>query len=84
MSAVAYAVHDRLWQLGARVPPALRVLLLALAIVDDLAAILVITFFYSAGIAPAGFIVAGLGVLGVLAFQWLGFRHALAYTVPGS
>ncbi|MDB6041613.1 MAG: Na+/H+ antiporter NhaA [Gammaproteobacteria bacterium] len=69
--------------LGARVPPALRVLLLALAIVDDLAAILVIAFFYSAGLAPAGFIVAGLGVLGVLAFRWLGFRHALAYTLPG-
>ena len=69
--------------LGARAPPALRVLLLALAIVDDLAAILVIAFFYSAAIAPVGFIVATVGVLGVLAFQWLGFRHAPAYFLPG-
>jgi Na+:H+ antiporter, NhaA family len=79
---IAFAVGV-LALLGARVPPALRVLLLALAIVDDLAAILVIAFFYSAGIAPMGLIVAGVGVLGVLAFQWLGFRHALAYALPG-
>jgi NhaA family Na+:H+ antiporter len=68
--------------LGSRVPPALRVLLLALAIVDDLVAILVIALFYSEGIAPSGLIISALGVLGVLAFQWLGIRRALAYTLP--
>jgi Na+:H+ antiporter, NhaA family len=79
---IAFAVGV-LALLGGRVPSALRVLLLALAIVDDLVAILVIALFYSSGIAASGVIVAGLGVLGVLAFQWLGFRHALVYSLPG-
>jgi Na+:H+ antiporter, NhaA family len=69
--------------LGPRIPAALRALLLALAIVDDIAAILVIALFYSAGIEPVGFLVAALGVAGVLAFQRLGIRRALAYTIPG-
>jgi len=40
--------------IGKEVPPALRMLLLTLAIIDDIAAILVIAFFYSSGIAVGG------------------------------
>ena len=40
--------------LGERVPAALRVLLLALAVIDDLGAIVVIALFYSSGIALKG------------------------------
>ncbi|MBF6600044.1 MAG: Na+/H+ antiporter NhaA [Dehalococcoidia bacterium] len=36
---------------GARVPPALKVFLLALAIIDDIGAIVVIAIFYSGGVA---------------------------------
>jgi Na+:H+ antiporter, NhaA family len=43
---VAFAVGI-LALLGNRVPPGLRVLLLAIAIVDDVVAVVVITFFYS-------------------------------------
>jgi Na+:H+ antiporter, NhaA family len=67
-----------------RVPPALRLLLLTLAIVDDIAAVLIIALFYSGGIAAVGLLEIAAGVLLVLAMQWLGVRAALAYTVPGA
>jgi len=67
-----------------RVPPALRMLLLTLAIVDDIAAILIIASFYSSGIAPAGLLIVAEGLLLVLALQWLGVRPAPAYVLPGA
>jgi NhaA family Na+:H+ antiporter len=79
---IAFAVGV-LALLAARVSSNLRALLLAIAIADDIAAILVIALFYSEGIAPAGFVLVALGVLGVFALQRLGIRHALAYTIPG-
>jgi NhaA family Na+:H+ antiporter len=79
---IAFAVGV-LALLGSRVPSALRALLLALAIVDDIAAILVIALFYTAEIQPVGFLVTAFGVVGVLAFRRIGVRRALAYTVPG-
>ena len=69
--------------LGNRAPPALRVLLLALAVIDDVGAILVIAFFYSSGIELAGLGVLALGVCGVLALRAAGVRSAWAYVVPG-
>ncbi|MBL8740833.1 MAG: Na+/H+ antiporter NhaA [Myxococcales bacterium] len=69
--------------LGKRVPAALRVLLLALAVIDDLGAIIVIAVFYSSGIAPVGLAVAGAGFIGILVMQRLGVRSKLAYVVPG-
>jgi Na+:H+ antiporter, NhaA family len=68
--------------LGRRTPPALRVLLLALAVVDDVGAIAVIALFYSTGITWGGLVVvaAGLGLL--FGLQKLGAR-APAYLVPG-
>lgn len=70
--------------LGKRVPAALRVLLLALAIIDDIGAILVIAIFYSQGISWMWLLVAAAGVLGVTVFQRLGVRRALAYVLPGA
>ncbi len=79
---IAFAVGV-LTLLGSRVPSALRVLLLALAIIDDIGAILVIALFYSSGIQVAGLAVALGGVLGTLALQRIGVRQVAVYIVPG-
>ncbi len=69
--------------LGERVPPALRVLLLALAVIDDLGAIVVIALFYSSGIDVWGLGVAALGVVSILVLQGFGVRQKAAYLLPG-
>jgi NhaA family Na+:H+ antiporter len=68
--------------LGKRVPAALRVLLLALAVIDDLGAIVVIALFYSAGLAWEGLGVAAFGFAAILVMQRLGVRPKLAYVAP--
>ncbi|MGK3963825.1 Na+/H+ antiporter NhaA [Sorangium sp. So ce118] len=80
---IAFAVGV-LALLGKRVPPALRVLLLALAIIDDIGAIIVIALFYSSGIAWTGLLIAGGGVLAVLVLQRFGVRRPVAYVAPGA
>lgn len=78
---IAFAVGV-LALLGQRVPASLRILLLALAVIDDVGAILVIALFYSNGIEFAGVCVLAAGVLGVLALQWSGVRSPWSYVVP--
>jgi Na+:H+ antiporter, NhaA family len=80
---IAFAIGV-LTVLGDRIPQPVRVLLLALAIVDDVAAILVIAFFYSSGVAVSGLLIAGAGVVCVFAFQRLGVSAAFAYVLPGA
>ena len=69
--------------LGRRVPAALRVLLLALAIIDDIGAILVIAVFYSSGIAWGGLVAGGLGIVILLMMQLVGVRSPFLYLAPG-
>jgi len=80
---IAFAVGV-LALLGRSIPVNVRVFLLALAIIDDVIAVLIIAFFYSAGLQFSGFIVASLGILMVLGFQRLGLGSALAYILPGA
>jgi len=79
---IAFAVGI-LALLGKRVPPALRVLLLALAVIDDLGAIVVIALFYSSGITLSGCALAALGLGAVFLMQRLGVRTKPAYVVAG-
>jgi Na+:H+ antiporter, NhaA family len=79
---IAFAVGV-LALLGKRVRPALRILLLALAVIDDLGAIVVIALFYSSGIEPVGVAVLAGGLALLLAMQKLGVRSPLAYLFPG-
>ncbi len=80
---IAFAVGV-LALLGDRVKPALRVLLLALAIIDDIGAIIVIAIFYSAGVSLSGLALAAGGGLGVLILQLIGVRSPLLYVLPGA
>jgi NhaA family Na+:H+ antiporter len=78
---IAFAVGV-LALLGKRVPPALRILLLALAVIDDLGAILVIAVFYSSGLAVTGLAIAALGLEAIFVMQRLGVRSKLGYVAP--
>jgi len=80
---IAFAVGV-LALLGKRVPPAVRVLLLALAIIDDLGAIMIIAFFYSKGVVWLGLLVAAVGIALVVVMQRLGVRNSLLYVFPGA
>ncbi|MDQ4027291.1 MAG: Na+/H+ antiporter NhaA [Actinomycetota bacterium] len=64
---IAFAVGV-LSLMGRRSPDSLRTFLLSLAIVDDIGAILVIAFFYSAGI-ELGWLGAGLFLVAVIIFM---------------
>lgn len=80
---IAFAVGV-LTLLGKRVPAALRVLLLTLAVIDDVGAILVIAIFYSSGLEVSGFLVLAAGLLMILAMQALGVRNPWAYVIPAA
>lgn len=79
---IAFAVGV-IAMLGARVPGSLRVLLLALAVIDDLGAIIVIALFYSAGIDGNGLAIALGGVAAGAVLRRLGVRAIWAYLAPG-
>jgi Na+:H+ antiporter, NhaA family len=79
---IAFAVGV-LALVGKGIPSSLRMLLLTLAIIDDIAAIVVIALVYSAGINWTGFPIMAVGVGLVFALQWLGQRSMLAYVLPG-
>ena len=78
---IAFAVGV-LTLLGRRVPAALRILLLALAIIDDIGAILVIAIFYSSGVSLVGLGMAAAGVLLLVMLQRIGTRPGWYYVLP--
>lgn len=78
---IAFAVGV-LALLGKRVAPALRILLLALAVIDDVGAILVIALFYASGFSAVGVAIAAAGIAAILIMQKVGVRSPWAYVVP--
>lgn len=69
--------------LGPRVPLALKVFLTALAIADDLGAVLVIAFFYTSSVATSGLLLAGLAFAGMGLLNFLQVRGVVPYLLGG-
>lgn len=70
--------------LGSRVPPSLRVILLSLAIVDDIGAILVIAFGYTESVQWNWLAAGAIGIALVFAMQRVGVRSMGLYVVVGA
>jgi len=69
--------------LGNRIPASLKIFLAALAIVDDLIAILVIALFYSSGIEITYLIYAGIGLTILVIMNRLNILNPYLYLIPG-
>ncbi len=69
--------------LGSRVPHGLRIMLLSLAIADDVGAILVIAIGYTTGISLGALLLGGLGLVAVVALQRAGVRAYAVYVALG-
>lgn len=80
---IAFAVGV-LALLGKSIPSNVRVFLLALAIIDDIIAVLIIAFFYSGGLDYSGFGIAAIGLIIVVGLQKIGIGSAYAYVIPGA
>ncbi len=68
---------------GKNVPPAVKVFLSALAVADDLGAVLVIAFFYTAQVDFTALSIAGAFVLTLLVGNYLGVRSSIFYMLLG-
>jgi len=79
---IAFAVGI-LALLGNRVPVSLKVFLVALAIVDDIGAVLVIAIFYTSEISWGGLFAAFILLLILAAANRSHVRHALIYSLLG-
>ena len=69
--------------LGSRVPVSLKVFLTAVAIIDDLGAILVIALFYTAELSPAMLLAAGGGIVLLALLNRARVTHIGPYVVIG-
>ncbi|MFM9053823.1 MAG: Na+/H+ antiporter NhaA, partial [Solirubrobacterales bacterium] len=80
---IAFAVGV-LALLGKRIPPGVRLLLLSIAIVDDVIAIVVIALFYSGGL-QLDWLIAAIGTVGViLLMQRFGVSRIWPYWIVGA
>ena len=69
--------------LGTRVPPSLKVFLLALAVIDDLGAIVIIALFYSADLSVGSLAVAAGAGAALLALNLSRVTRLLPYILVG-
>jgi NhaA family Na+:H+ antiporter len=69
--------------LGSRVPASLKLFLMALAIFDDLGAIVIIAVFYSGDLSTASLIAAAVGLVVLLALNRAGVTRPAPYILVG-
>ena len=68
---------------GSRVPLALKVFLLAVAILDDLGAIIIIALFYTADLSQEALLFSGIGVVLLILLNRLKVTHLAPYVLVG-
>lgn len=69
--------------LGPRVPASLKIFLLAVAIIDDLAAIIIIALFYTQDLSLVALGWAGVGTVGLILLNRFGVMRILPYALIG-
>ena len=69
--------------LGKRVPVSLKIFLMALAIIDDLGAIVIIAIFYTTELSSLSIIVALLAIAVLISFNLLGVSKKSAFIIVG-
>jgi NhaA family Na+:H+ antiporter len=69
--------------LGPRVPLTLKIFVLALAIADDIGAVLVIAIFYTAEISTTALIIAAIVLVILITLNRLGTKSLIPYTILG-
>ncbi|MCY2687149.1 Na+/H+ antiporter NhaA [Salinimicrobium sp. TH3] len=72
-----------LYLLGDRVPLSLKVFLTAIAIVDDLGAVIVIALFYTADLSFFSLAIAAMFFLILIVANQIGIRHTAFYAIMG-
>jgi NhaA family Na+:H+ antiporter len=70
--------------IGSKVPESLRSFLLALAVIDDIGAILIIAFVYSTGVAYSWLLASVLLVIWILIMKRGGIRSTFIYFLAGA
>ena len=70
--------------IGSKVPESLRSFLLALAVIDDIGAILIIAFVYSAGVAYTWLLASVLLIVWILIMKRGGVRSTFIYFLAGA
>jgi NhaA family Na+:H+ antiporter len=68
---------------GSRVPTALKVFLMSLAIFDDLAAIIIIAIFYSGNLSMTALLAGGAALLAAIAMNRFGVTRVSGYILVG-
>jgi len=69
--------------LGTRAPVALKIFLLAIAIIDDLGAILIIALFYTEQLSVQALGLAGLGFVALMLMNRMGVKRIAPYILVG-
>lgn len=69
--------------LGTRIPPALKVFLLAVAIIDDIGAVVIIALFYTADISELALVFAAFGIIVLFALNRFGVERIAPYVLAG-
>ena len=69
--------------IGTRAPVSLKIFLLAIAIIDDLGAIMIIALFYTADLSVGALGLAALGFIGLVTLNRVGVKRIAPYILIG-